>query len=44
MNVMRSLVDKTPFLGKFKVQLVEGRIAVFNYELTKSSGSSGLTK
>ena len=33
MNVMRSLADGTPFLGKFSVEQVDGRIAVWNYEL-----------
>lgn len=33
MNLIRSLVDGTPFLGLFEVDQVEGNVAVFNYEL-----------
>lgn len=33
MNLMRSLVDGTPFLGIYDVLPVDGNVAVFNYEL-----------
>lgn len=33
MNLVRCLADRTPFLGEFDVQPVEGRIAYLNYEL-----------
>jgi len=32
-NLIRSLVDHDPFLGKFEVEPVDGGVAVFNYEL-----------
>ncbi len=35
LNLLRALADNVPFLGKFNVAPIEGRIAVFNYELTR---------
>ncbi len=35
LNLARSLVDGTPFLDKFEVGTVKGRVAIWNYELTR---------
>ncbi|RBY95756.1 hypothetical protein DQ237_11385 [Blastococcus sp. TF02-8] len=35
-NLLRSLADGTPFLGRFSVQPPVGRIGLLNYELTDS--------
>jgi hypothetical protein len=35
LNLAHALADGVPFLDKFKVEPIEGRIAVFNYELTQ---------
>lgn len=35
-NLLRSLADGTPFLGRFPVQSTVGRIGYLNYELTDS--------
>lgn len=36
LNLMKSLADGEPFLGRFEVMPLEGRVAFWNYELDKS--------